>query len=256
MRLLRFLWRLADAAGMFVLLASILAGAITMSAAALYGAFEGLPRLAQVFAAVAVFAASSVAVLEVIQYGRLQAGRFRRPQLQINSGTGFEFIHTFRPLDGRPGERVFDELIQLDFPQDRVTAFHTLKLKVAEVRNARAEKVLVRISQVKPPPESGQYSLPIPLPLLPRGDSSTGNSSMEPGEVRYVALLHFSETAEGRTGLAPAVPWALHNEFVFEVEALVDGKRSSSHWFGLKGHLARDAENKLVVLGLPEIEEA
>lgn len=245
------LWRLVEAAGTAVWLVSLAAGIAVTVAAAFYGAFENLPRLVQVVAVILVFALASIVILEVVQYGRLQAGRFRGPQLRISAGSGFEFVHQTRPLKRYSGERALDELIEWDFPDDEFKVFYTLKLKVAETASARAKNIVVRITGINPPPEPGEYSLPIRLSNV---TSHSDDNTLEPGEVGYVALLHVTQTAEGRTGLAPAF-WFLHDECIFGVEALVDGKSSDMRYFRMTGLVAHTPEGKRVVAGIPDLEE-
>jgi hypothetical protein len=233
MRLLRFLWRLGEAAGTLVWLVSIFGGICLLFAAALYGAFEGLPKLLQALAALLFFALATVVILEVIQYGRQASGRFHRPKLRLALIMGPEFLHT----SYRTGHSFdsLDELIQWQYPDDQVITCHTFQVKVAEVGNAPAKNVAVRICGIDPPPQPGHFSLPIRLAITSGDDAgSASRTNLEPLDREYVALFHIGETAAGRRFLTP--PFFLaHDEFVLEIEALIEGRRSDVRYFKVVG---------------------
>ncbi len=73
-------WKLVEAAGTVAWLVSILGGAAVSLAATVYGALSGLPKLAQVLAALALFVLASLAIFFVIERGIRLLRRVRGKQ--------------------------------------------------------------------------------------------------------------------------------------------------------------------------------
>lgn len=94
MRWAKYLWRLVETASTVAWLAAVFGGIAVTIAAALYGAFSGLPKLAQVFAALLVFAVTWTLIVMAVRAtrdafgGRWTSGSLLDDTLKIAQANG------------------------------------------------------------------------------------------------------------------------------------------------------------------------